>query len=261
MNQNRNGNGNQSIHHCLSLFEMLVRSERPMMITEIAGQLGLSISPVHHLLRALLDRGYVTHLGARKGYVIGPSFTNLYTHFTTELYLANLMKPHLEELNAECGDETCYLGFFHQFCVESLYTVLSTKLLSLGRTAVKQHHLHAIAQGKVLLSFLPEKQYAKWKQDIKELRPITSLTINHFDRLDKEVEEVRRNGYAENVQESEEGVYVAACPVFNFQGKAIAAIAFGLPIQRLTEEKRLAYLHSLRQKSALLSEQLGYSDR
>lgn len=252
--------GNQSIHHCLNLFEMLVRSEHPLKITEIADRLGLSLSPVHHLLRALLDRGYVTHLGARKGYVMGPSFTNLYTHLTAELHLANLAKPHLEQLNAECDDETCYLGFLHRYYVESLHTVLSSKLLSLGRTKTKQHHLHAIAQGKVLLSSLSEKEYAQWKQDTGTLRPVTPLTIRHFKQLDKEIEEVRRNGYAENVQESEEGVYVAACPIFNFQGRAIAVMAVGLPIQRLTAEKRLEYLNRLQRKSALLSQQLGYTN-
>lgn len=252
--------GNQSIHRSFDILEMLVDRGKPITIKEIAVELEMSISAVHSLLKAMVARGYVAHLAPRQGYIPGPSLSNLSMKLSREQQLLALVKPVVDQLNRDCDDETSYLGYFQDLSVQHLYTKISSRLLSVGRTQINRQKLHMASMGKVLLAHLSPKEYAAWRADTPRLTRGTVHSITDFERLVKELAGIRESGYAINDQESEEGAYTIAVPIFNHVGRAVASIAIGMPVIRFSEEKKERYIRQLRQHSVAVSSSLGFAD-
>lgn len=249
--------GNQSIHRCFDILESLMKSTKPKMITQMADDLGMSPSALHPLLKTMIERGYVIHLGAKQGYVLGPSLSHLCLGLAKEQQLLSISKSIVEEMWEHSDNETVYFGFFRRFSVEHLFTKRSTRQLGLRETEITTDRLHASSMGKILLSYLPQKDWLAWKKRSSPLDRFTPFTITSYDFLEKELLSIRQNKYAVNDQESEEGVFTVAVPVFNYLGHAIASLAVGMPLARYNEHKRNDSIEQLKIHAAKISRQLG----
>ena len=94
---------------------------------------------------------------------------------------------------------------------------------------------HASALGKVLLAFnaaqLPSGN----------LQSKTNRTITSKAQLTKELEKVRKVGYAILDNELEEGLVAVAAPVFNHNGSVVAAISISGPDARITKDQLIKF--------------------
>jgi IclR family KDG regulon transcriptional repressor len=252
--------GNQSIHHCFDILEMFIQTNEPIHIKNIAERLGMSLSSVHALLRTMIDRGYIAHLAPRQGYVLGPSLINICMTISTENQLVSIAKPIIEQLSADCDNETSYLGYYQNFSVNILILQQSPKLLGLKGSNIESTGLHANSMGKSMLAFMSPREYKKWKEMNLSLKKLTEHTITSFGILEEELTLIREQGYSENNQENEEGVYTMACPIFNNVGKAIACAAIGIPLLRYTEEKKQKFIFEVSKQAEFISGQLGFFD-
>lgn len=252
--------GNQSIHHCFDILEIFTQTNEPYNIKDIAEKLKMSLSSVHSLLRTMIDRGYIAHLGPRHGYVLGPSLMNLCMTMSTENQLIGIAKPIIEQLSMDCDNETSYLGYFQNFSVNTLILQKSPKLLGLGSSIIDSAILHASSMGKSMLAFMSPREYKKWRGMTPTLKRLTDHTITSFHVLEEQLALIRECGYSENWQENEEGIYTIACPIFNNVGKAIACAAIGIPLSRYTEEKKRKIIFEVLNQAEFISRQLGFYD-
>ena len=94
---------------------------------------------------------------------------------------------------------------------------------------------HASALGKVLLAFnaaqLPSGN----------LQSKTNRTITSRAQLEKELQKVRKVGYAILDNELEEGLVAVAAPVFDHNGSVVAAISISGPDARITKEQLVKF--------------------
>ena len=94
---------------------------------------------------------------------------------------------------------------------------------------------HASALGKVLLAFgaapLP----------VGTLQTKTTRTITTRALLNSELEKVRKSGFAIIDNELEDGLVAVAAPVFNHEGKAIAAISISGPDARISRDQLIKF--------------------
>ncbi len=259
MSKHDTSEGNQSIHRSLNIIEMLMGAPEPLLIKEISDRLGTSLSVTHSVIKTLISRGYVSHTGPRKGYVIGPMISNLCKQMSSEQQLLDISRPLLKELTESCDQETTNLGYFFDFSVEILLTHLSSKQLSLGLPPRNSTNLHATSIGKLLLAYMSPKEYLKWKTMNSKLLPDTDKTITDHAELEKHLDIIRERGYSENIEESEEGVYLIASPIFNYNGKIVAGIGVGLPISRYSEEKKARYVEEVMKAARHISKKLGHA--
>ena len=65
---------------------------------------------------------------------------------------------------------------------------------------------------------------------------------------------MRRNGYAENREETAPGLYAASVPIVNQAGTTLAALTTLVPSSRVTPERREAILQELVTAGGSLSE-------
>lgn len=256
--KNATKKGNQSINHCFDILEMLIDSDQPLSLNDIAQKLEMSVSSVHSLLHTMIKRGYVDHLGPRQGYVLGPSLMNLCMTLSIESQLASIANPVILQLREDCDNETSYLGFFTNFSVNTIILHKSPKLLGLGSSPIRSGGLHASSMGKCMLAFMSPREYKKWRDMTPVLPAFTPNTITSHEELEAELAVIREQGYAENRAENEEGVYTLACPIFNSVGKAIASAAIGIPEVRYTEEKKQQFIAAVMKHADFISKQIGY---
>jgi IclR family pca regulon transcriptional regulator len=97
------------------------------------------------------------------------------------------------------------------------------------------------SMGRVLLAGLPSDQIERMFAQVSPLLKHTPKTITDLAEMLREIETVRRQGWAMVDQELEMGLRSVAAPVVDCDGRPIAALNIGThasrwPIQKLTQE-------------------------
>lgn len=198
-------------------------------LSEIARQLHSPRSTVYELLASLVEIGMLSRTSQGR-YRLGQrmvSFSTLYLKTTQVVHAAHDI---LTELVEQFGESA------HLVILDDYNTVLADNVYN---STASQVHVgygvrapaYATASGKVLLS---ELEWEKVKSGLEKqgLKQLTPNTINTFERLHGELEDVKRRGWAESVGEHWQLQAAVACAVRNDTGQAIAAIGVSLPVQR-----------------------------
>jgi DNA-binding IclR family transcriptional regulator len=82
-------------------------------------------------------------------------------------------------------------------------------------------------------------------------------TITDADRLEAELDQIRRQGYALSIEETDPGAWGIATPVWDRHGVVVAAIGVAGPIQRYSEALCQSYVELCREACQQLSAHLG----
>lgn len=205
--------------------------ERPEWgVTEVAQQLQVSKSSAHALLRSLADVGLLS-CTVRGRYRLGWRFLDLGETLKASLNLRGTALPLMRRL-ASRHKETVQLAVLDRERVLFLERIEGTHPVRFAGAPVgARWPSHATASGKVLLSVRPQAEVARIAQ-VEGLRAITPHTITDLDRLHKQLEVVRRVGYAIDVEESVPGVSGIAAPLRLDRGITVAALAIVVPTSR-----------------------------
>ena len=160
-------------------------------------------------------------------------------------------RPVLEALAASLG-ETVHLAVLEGSNVRYLDAVESSKALRVASRTGSVVAAHCTASGKALLAALPEAEVSALFAG-RALAALTVRSTTTRSRLQAELRQVRRRGYAVNVGESEEGVTSIAVAV---RGPRPAALVVSGPVARMTDETADRIVSELRERAAWLEGQL-----
>jgi len=193
--------------------------------TDIARRTGISPSTVSRQLGTLARLGLVEHVPATGRYRLGVRVLRLANAVLGRLNLRDAARAHLEELVGEVG-ETATLSIPGDRDAITVDFIPTDRYLQgvtrLGRPSVG----HASSAGKVLLAFgsVPVPR--------GRLRRFTPKTITDPDVLSRELDQVRRQGWAAAIEERESGLSAIAAPVWDASGTLAAIIALQGPTSR-----------------------------
>jgi len=183
--------------------------------SSIAGNLGLSRSTTHRLLKTLQVAEFVVQDPITLRYSLGPfvhylaDYSNRYHH---NLILCAL--PEMEKLRNITG-ETIVIVI--RVGIRRMYLEELPSFHPLKYAAGKGYSppVYAGATGKVLLSQMPSPELVRLIGTIR-LKKIGPNTITDRAILLKEIENIRRKGYAVSYSELVEGAASAAVPISNY---------------------------------------------
>ena len=88
------------------------------------------------------------------------------------------------------------------------------------------------------------------------LTAFTPNTIRTARELEEELGRIRDRGYSTDNMEHEEGIRCVACPVFNYEGKAVAAVSVSGAAFRFTRKKTEEYAYILKDQLGGLGQKL-----
>ena len=197
--------------------------------TDVSRRTGISPSTVSRQLGTLTRVGLVEHITATGRYRLGVRTLRYANAVLGRLNLRDVARPHLEELVHAVG-ETATLSIPGEGDAITVDFVPTDRYLQgvtrLGRPSVG----HASSAGKVMLAFgdvpLPRAR----------LVAFTPNTITDPAALAAEIEQVRTRGYAEAIEEREQGLSAIAAPIWGAGGELAAIVALQGPTSRFDPE-------------------------
>jgi DNA-binding IclR family transcriptional regulator len=217
--------GTQSIERAAQLLVHVVENSQPTSVGALAETTGLPKSTTSRLVRALERQGLVQRAGARGSLSPGPVLLRFAGRSRTDIDLVQASAETLGALAGQTG-ETINLAVAGPLGVEHLAQRDSRHFLGGTNWVGRRVPYHCTANGKVLVVFGAARLPAG------ELERLAPHTLTDRGALARELEEVRRRGYATAVDELEPGLAAVAAPVQ--AGKTVAALSVSGPTIRMT---------------------------
>jgi len=248
----------RALDHGLQILEFLADQTEPQTLSDICRRLELPKSSTHRLLATLEKRGYVNRDSSLK-YGFGPKLLELVGAYDPWLRLRRAASPVMHDLAQRSG-ETCHLAVLfkgHAVYVDKVNSPRSISMASrIGSTAA----LHASSVGKALLSGLTSEDLDVFIAQ-HGLPRLTEKTISCREELKGHLQEVRAQGYAVDDEEEEEGVKCVGAPLFDHNGKVVAALSLAALSVDVSQDRILELAEMIREAAAKISYQLGYAPR
>jgi len=244
-----------SLQRGLRLLSLFVDSPKNMSASRIVKLSGLPVSTAHRFLMNLTSAGYLNCDG-NGDYHLGIACVSLGQAALSQLDLRPLSLPYLQELNRRTR-ETVHLTV--RFGLSAVYVekLDSPEPLRIHSRIGAAIPLYCTAVGKVLLAYLPPQERSA-VLDRMEMHRFTSNTAGSPQELQTQLQLVRRNGYACDLEEHEAHIRCVAAPIWDHTGAVNASLSITGPAVRMGVA-RLRQLGPLtREVGLLISEKLGY---
>ena len=249
--------GVQSVSRALSILEELA-DEGDLGVTEVGRRLGVHKATASRLLATLADYGLVQRDAATDKYRLGIGLMHLAGSAQAGLDLVQQARPIPETL-AERTRETVNLGVLDGDLVMHIDQIAGTRSIVSVSWVGRRTPPHCTANGKVLLAGLDAAELDRRLAEPLERR--TAHTVVDPDRLREQLVAVRARGYAQTIEELEEGLNAVAAPIRRADGDVTAAVSVAGPAFRLrpVELPRIARLTV--DAADAISRRLGYVER
>lgn len=246
----------RSVSRAFKILECIAKNNNLAGVTTISNDIQLSKSTVHSLLSTLLQMGYVQQEEKEGKYSLGLKLFELGQVVYYSMDLRTIAMPYLTELSRK-HEETIHLGVLSDGEVVYVDKVDSPRSIRTTSKIGKRSPVHCTGLGKMLLSSLPDDEIKKIIAS-KGLAKYTDQTITDADVLYQHIQEIRKNGFALDNEEIEEGLVCSAAPIKNAFGETIAAISVSGPSHRLTEERLQQVTEDVVYACREISKKLGF---
>ncbi len=226
----------QAADRALQMLECFDGEGTSLGVSELASRIGIHKSTASRLAATLEKRGFLERLPGQRALRLGPQMGRLGLFALGSRNLLNIAQRVMETLAAQTG-ETINLATLDGPYVVNVLQVNGKHLIGVGTWTGRRTPVHCVANGKVLLAFgggpVPRPP----------LERFTPRTITTVKALEREIQRVRRVGWARNVGELEAGLHAVAAPVFDALNRCRAALSvsgpsFRLPAPKLTDAAR-----------------------
>ncbi|OVE85434.1 IclR family transcriptional regulator [Natronolimnobius baerhuensis] len=222
----------KSIETMLEILESIRRREEAG-VTEIASDIGMSKSTVHHYVKTLELYNCLEKTNGR--YRFGLQFLTYGGQARTGHRLYQLAKDDVDRLAAETGEEV-RLAVEQQGYGITLYQSTGEHIDTARSYVGRVEELHCTAAGKAFLAALPENRVDTLLEDL-DLKAFTPQTITDRTELEAELEQIRSRDVAFDDEERHEGVRCVAVSITNRSGELLGAISVSGPTARISGER------------------------
>jgi IclR family transcriptional regulator, KDG regulon repressor len=248
-----------SVDRALVILEYLGTQTKEVGVRELGQAIGLSKSSVHRILQTLRARGFVKWNPDNARYSLGMRAFEVGCGILRSMEAHAVAKPYLEQLVNNLG-ETAFLGVLDDVDLVFIDKIDGRRSVRMYADIGSRRPLHCTGIGKALLAHLDRAEIDR----IIAARPLarhTKNTITDPEALRAELEKIRRQGYAEDNEEMEDGLYCVGAPLFNYSGRPVAAVSVSVPKigQQAVQKDRL--IKAVVQAAQEISAKLGYSGR
>lgn len=245
----------QVIDRMMSLLGALSRHGSPVNLKQLATETRLHPSTAHRILSVMVGSRLVDRIEPGT-YRLGIRLLELGSLVKSRISVRQEALPHMQSLQQELG-ETINLSVRHDD--EVVYverTSGNNSMMRVVQIIGARAPLHITAVGKIFLAEDGPEKCAEYARRTG-LPRYTDNTLTDADALAKELEKVRRQGYASDNEEAEKGVSCIGAGIYNDEGRLVAGLSVSAPSDRLNK----AWATQVRQTAEKISRAIGHPTR
>lgn len=257
-NPRRDGSRLSSVTTAIHLLKTFTEEDNELGISELAKRLGVAKSTVHRLAGTLLEEGLLQQNLENGRYRLGVGLFSLGSLVRARLDVTSESKVILNELR-EKTQENVRLAVLERQSVVFLHDFESPQTLRLRSGTGQLRPAFCTAEGLCLISGLREPQLAQFLT--YDRPPRTPKTVTDEDELRARVRKAKRQGYALEDEECDEGTRCIAAPIYNGDGRIVAAVGIAGPRVRIRKSQFPKFAPIAIEAAQQISERLGYSRR
>jgi len=234
----------QSVDRAAVLLREIADSAQPPTVGELAAVCGLNRSTTWRLLSTLDSHGLVERDPVSQRYTVGFALLRVAAAADHDSVVRRA-RPVLEQLALATG-EAVNLAIAKRFNLVYVDQVDPPQIIApswLGRTVP----LHATSSGKAFLAYLDDEERRAVLGG--RLERFTPSTVTSRAALERQLDGVRRDGYAVCVGELEESLFGVSAAVLTEQGRPFAILSVWGP-ERRVPQRRLPELGRLTRDAA-----------
>jgi DNA-binding IclR family transcriptional regulator len=210
----------------------LLSDGEPRLLAQVSGGVGLHSSTTFRVLATLAGRNLVERDEQTGQYSLGLATLELARSYQDGSYLRRTALPVLQRLRDDTG-ETVHLAVLENMDVVYLDKQQSFRAVGIMSSQVGVRlPAYCTGLGKVLLAFTDRAKVAAHLASTP-LRRLTDATITDVDALLRELDRIRKRGYAFDHGEREAEIRCVAAPIMGRQGELRAAISVAGPVSRM----------------------------
>jgi DNA-binding IclR family transcriptional regulator len=228
-----------AVERAIHILLMLSTSAQGMTLAEIASATGWHKSSVHKILMTLAHFGFLDRDEATKRYVLGIELVRCGRTVLNNLQIHQSAKSFLIEL-ADYSGETANLAIVRGNKIVVVDMAEASVPLRVSPPIGIVDSLTAKSNGKAVLAWFPEDRVKEIIQT-EGIPKQTKNSVAHIKQYQTELAAVRKQGYAIDIEEFQEGISAVSAPVFNSEKQVVGTLAIIGPTSRMTKEKLHLY--------------------
>jgi IclR family acetate operon transcriptional repressor len=244
----------RSVERAAAIMAILAEQRNPLGVSEIASRMKLHPATVHRLLATLTRLGWLDQELDGSRYKLG----NYFTGIGAATVASSALVQHGRDFLRRLSDATGYSAYI-SVLIGRRVTYLARVPGRLGpgkfsdfEAGSISHPAHTMADGKVLLAFLPAPEREQLFEN-ETLRSYSPNTIIEMPALMRELDTIRAQGYAIDRGERFHFHQGVAVPIRDSRDAVSAAMLCWGPMEVTPELET-----SLSQEMTLLSEELSH---
>lgn len=246
----------RSIEKALNILEVL-NQDQELSLGEISERLGMDKGTAHRLIGTLRHAGYIDQNLKNKKYTNSFKLFEMGSNVVDKKGLRKTAEPFIEEAALLAG-ETINLGVLYENHIIYIDKIESHEMIKVGLNIGKRIPTYCTGLGKAILAFSAIKVIDEVLSDV-DYHQYTDKTVKNRHDLNRQLEEIRLNGYCIDDEEYVEGLVCVAAPIFDRTGEPVAAISISVPKYRYLEGVRNKdFIGIAKQTSVKISKKLGY---
>ena len=248
----RTTSGKYVIEAVAKAFEVLesFNGSEELTLSEISQRVGLNKSRTFRLLVTMAERGYVERNEDGTRYRLGMKLFERASNVRRDV--KEIARNTMLELNQKFN-ESVNLGVLEEGHIVYMDIIESSRPFRTSATVGARMPTHLTSLGKAILAFTPPDD-----PDSSLARILSNMAPQQAQALQRELDQVRRRGYAVDDEENEPGVGCIGAPIFDSTGHPIAAMSVSGSAHRiLTHSKLIA--DAVLSACEGVSKGLGYS--
>lgn len=249
-----------AVERALSILELIAESKNGLGNSDLSRRLKIPKSSASYILRVLEKRAFLQRDAASGKYRLGLKLMSLTTGALKHLDAREIAKPFLEDFLRKSRLPEAHLAVLDSGRAVYVEKVEAEKsFIKMDIWVGHRLPVHTTAIGKALVAHLPEEEVLSILK-LRGMERKTRKSITTHAKFLRELEKVRKFGFAVDDEENADGVRCIASPVFDADGKVVASVGTSTVIMQLNETNLPKFVKMICETAKKISRQLGYTD-
>lgn len=245
----------KSVQRAIKVLRAFSYANKRLTLTEIHDITQIGISSLQRLLYTLTTEGLLERDEADKSYGLSLDFIFFAELVKKNSALIATSNPVMQNIHDETS-ESVSLNIVEdeqRKCIAAIDSKFElTALTYIGHYSP----LYAGASAKALLANFPQEQLNKFLEQ-QSIAEITDKTITNTGELLKELQRIKRDGYAISYGERVKGAVSISSPIFDPLQNIIASISITIPSVRFEEYDMDTLIALVKQSANTITKQMN----